>query len=160
MPTVDAEALEATLESGDSVFLDTSLLIAATLEVHPSHHVSARTIHRLMSEDARLCISPQICREFLVVLTRQPIRGRRIELEEALATLHPWTVACTVLDELELVHHTCMDLVRRFDVHGKQIHDCNIVATMTTFDVRVLATRNPADFRRYHPEVSLIAIDG
>lgn len=45
-------------------------------------------------------------------------------------------------------------------VHGKQIHDCNIVATMTTYDVRMLATRNPSDFRRFHPEVSLIAIDG
>jgi predicted nucleic acid-binding protein len=155
----DAET-EAALESGASVFLDTSLLVAATVEVHPSHDAAADTVHRLISQDARLFISPQICREFLVVLTRQPIHGRRIDLDEALAALHPWTVACTLLDELEAVHRACVDLVRRFGVHGKQIHDCNIVATMATYDVRLLATRNPSDFRRFHPVVSLIAVDG
>lgn len=151
---------DAASETGASVFLDTSVLIPATVEVHPSHDAAAATVHRLMTQDSRLFISPQVCREFLVVLTRQPIRGRRIDLDEALAALHPWTVACTVLDELEVVHRVCLDLVRRFGVHGKQIHDCNIVATMTTYDVRLLATRNPADFRRFHPEVSFIAIDG
>jgi predicted nucleic acid-binding protein len=150
---------EASLESGAGVFLDTSVLIPATVEVHPSHDAAADTIQRLMSQDARLFISHQVCHEFLVVLTRQPVRGRTIDLEEALATLHPWLVACTFLDEIEAVHRKCLSLVRRFGVHGKQIHDCNIVATMSTYDVRLLATRNPADFRRFHPEVSLLAID-
>lgn len=150
----------ADAEAGAAVFLDTSVLIPATVEVHPSHAAAADTIHRLMSQDARLFISPQICREFMVVLTRQPLRGRSVDLEEALAALHPWTVACTVLDELEAVHRTCIDFIRRFGVHGKPIHDCNIVATMVTYDIRLLATRNPSDFRRFHPEISLIAIDG
>ena len=34
-------------------------------------------------------------------------------------------------------------------VRGKQVHDCNIVATMLTNGVRRLATRNATDFRRY-----------
>lgn len=76
--------LDTAFESGADVFLDTSVLIPATVEVHPSHEAAADTIHRLMSQDARSFISPQVCREFLVVLTRQPIRGRRIDLDEAL----------------------------------------------------------------------------
>ena len=43
-------------------------------------------------------------------------------------------------------------LVEGYDVHGKQVHDCNIVATMLGTGVTRLATRNPADFERYAPE--------
>jgi predicted nucleic acid-binding protein len=66
------------------------------------------------------------------------------------------TGAAVFLDTSVLVPAT----VEAHPKRRKQIHDCNIVATMITYDVRLLATRNPVDFRRFHPEVSLIAIDG
>jgi hypothetical protein len=45
-------------------------------------------------------------------------------------------------------------LVQQFEVHGKQVHDCNIVATMLAHGVRHLATRNAADFKRYESLIS------
>jgi predicted nucleic acid-binding protein len=38
------------------------------------------------------------------------------------------------------------------------VHDCNIVATMLAHDVRHLATRNAADFKRYESLISIEAV--
>jgi predicted nucleic acid-binding protein len=84
----------------------------------------------LFLDTSLLCISAQVCREFLVVLTRQPVSERVFRLDEALGALQLWTIACRVVDETELVLRELLSLVRQFDVRGKQIHDCNIVATM------------------------------
>jgi len=113
-----------------AVFLDTSLIVAATVAAHPSHDSAARFVDDLVSETGQLCISPQICREFLVVLTRQPVGNRVFTIEEAIAVLDMWTTGCLVLEENATVVQECLRLVRRHGVLGKQIHDCNLVATM------------------------------
>src|SRR4051812_29499544 len=110
-------------EQPQALFLDTSLLVAATVEVHPSHVVACAFVDGVVATEAQLHISPQVCREFLVVLTRQPVSGRTFSLDEALAALSVWTTGCAILDESEAVLQECLSLVRRFGVHGKQVHD-------------------------------------
>jgi predicted nucleic acid-binding protein len=61
---------------GEPLFLDTSLIIAATVAAHPGHAPSAAFVDAQVAEGRPLCISSQVCREFLVVLTRQPVSGR------------------------------------------------------------------------------------
>ena len=65
---------------------------------------------------------------------------------------------CQILDESEAVLNECLDLARRYAVHGKQIHDCNIVATMKVHGIRALATRNPSDFTRYGKEIVVVPV--
>ena len=65
---------------------------------------------------------------------------------------------CEILEEGEAVLLECLHLARRCAVQGKQVHDCNIVATMRVHGVRTLATRNPGDFKRYKDEISVVAI--
>ena len=60
------------------------------------------------------------------------------------------------MEENATVLHECLRLVRQYGVLGKQVHDCNIVATMRAHGVRYLATRNEADFKRY---ASLISVE-
>lgn len=142
----------------EALFLDTSLIVAATVEVHPSHAVAAAFVDGAIARGAKLHISPQVCREFLVVLTRQPVSGRTFTLEEALAALTVWTMGSSLLEESEAVLLECLSLVRRFGVHGKQIHDCNIVATMQVHGVHSLATRNPGDFKRFLDVIQVEAV--
>lgn len=104
-----------------------------------------------------LCISLQVCREFLVVLTRQPVSERVFSLDEALSALRVWTTGCRVLEETAGVLDQLLSLVQDHEVRGKQVHDCNTVATMLANGVRRLATRNAADFKRY---AGLIHVDG
>jgi predicted nucleic acid-binding protein len=153
-------AAEVELNADVAVFLDTSLVVAATVEVHPSHNAASELLDELVSQAEQVCISPQICREFLVVLTRQPVSGRVFSIDEAIRALEVWTTGCLLLDENEAAVRECPSLVRRHGVQGKQIHDCNIVATMMAHGVRRLATRNPADFKRFHQEISILAVSG
>jgi predicted nucleic acid-binding protein len=132
-----------------AIFLDTSLIVAATIEAHPSHARAAAFVNGAVGAGLELCISPQVCREFLVVLTRQPVSDRIIGLEEALAALEVWTTDCRLLPENHAVLEELLSLVQRYQVRGKQVHDCNIVATMRASGVTYLATRNAADFKRY-----------
>jgi predicted nucleic acid-binding protein len=43
------------------LFLDTSLIIAATVDVHPAHQVATSYIDKAVSDGLDLCISPQVC---------------------------------------------------------------------------------------------------
>ena len=130
-------------------FLDTSLLVAATVEVHPSHNVAAEYVDQAVADGVNLCISPQVCREFLVVLTRQPVSNREFSLDEALEALKVWTTGCRMLDEGQATLDELLLLVAAHAVRGKQVHDCNIVATMRANGVARLATRNASDSKRY-----------
>lgn len=141
-------AAEPTLSESE-LFLDTSLSIAATVDVHPAHQVAASYIDRAVGGGLELCISPQVCREFLVVLTRQPVSERVFGLDEALSALRVWTTGCRVLEETAGVLEQLLSLVQNHEVRGKQVHDCNIVATMLANGVHRLATRNASDFKRY-----------
>lgn len=141
----------------EPVFLDTSLLIAASVGAHPGHEAARQHVASLVAAGSPLCISPQICREFLVVLTRAPVAGRVFTVDEALHALEPWRHACNLLEENERSVVECLTLIEQHQVRGKQVHDCNIVAVMIAAGVSHIATRNPGDFIRY-AEIQVTAI--
>lgn len=141
-----------------ALFLDTSLIVAATVEAHPSHIAAAEFIDDAVARPSVLYMSPQVCREFLVVLTRQPVSGRTFTVDEAHSALSVWMTGCEILEESEAVLMECLALAQRYAVQGKQVHDCNIAATMRVHGARTLATRNPSDFKRYKDEISVVAV--
>lgn len=51
-----------------------------------------------------------------------------------------------------------LSLVEEHDVIGKQIHDCNIVATMLTNNLSKILTNNSSDFTRFSSLVEIITI--
>ena len=141
--------------AADPVFLDTNVLVAASVAERPSHASATTLLAKLTAEQTPYCISHQVCREFLVVLTRTPVSGREFTVEEALQALDVWMSACVVLDENAAVLVELLALVRDHQVKGKQVHDANIVATVRAKNVRRLATLNVADFERYDNDISI-----
>jgi len=97
------------------VFLDTRLIVAATVEVHPQHDGACEYVDRTVADGLQPCVSLQVVREFLVVLTRQPVSGRVFDLVESLAALEVWMTGCWVREENHAVLRECLDLVRRCD---------------------------------------------
>lgn len=140
---------------GERVLFDTSLLIAATVKPHPGYEASRAYLARAQAEGAVMCICPQVCREFQVVLTRQPVAGVTFTVEQALETLDLWMGASRFFEETRAVVEVWQDLVRRYAVRGKQVHDCNLVAVMLEHGIKRLATRNAADFARYDDEIAV-----
>ena len=145
--------------AGKPTFVDTSVIVAASVAEHPSHGVAREAIEQLVRDRAPLCISPQICREILVVLTRQPVAGRTFTTEESLAVLGGWRRATNLLAENGASVNAVETLVERHGVRGKQVHDCNIVAVMPVNKIGRLVTRNPADFKRFK-EIAVEPVSG
>jgi predicted nucleic acid-binding protein len=50
-----------TTMAADPVFIDTNVLVAAAVDVHPSHGVAAAYIARIAAEGGAACISGQVC---------------------------------------------------------------------------------------------------
>ena len=143
------------MTGAEAVFLDTNVLVAATVEAHPSHQLATALLGRIADRAAAVCVSPQVCREYLAVLTRAPVEGRTFTNGEALEALTVSLEGCAVLDETVAVLDGLLDLVARRGVRGRQVHDANIVATMVAHRVTRLATLDSTDFRRFEDLVSL-----
>ncbi len=141
--------------AADPVFIDTNVLVAAAVDLHPSHAVAAAYLARVAAEGGAACISGQVCREFLVALTRGPVADRVFAVEEALSVLDRARASFVVLAEDEAVLREFLELVRRHDVKGKKLHDANIVATMRTNGVGKLATLNAPDFQRFDQDIAV-----
>lgn len=139
----------------DPVFLDTSLIVAASVNFHPGYPASASYLAKLDDENTPLCISPQICREFISALTRKPIGGKLFAVAEAVDALAAWRKISILLEEDEATIDEWSRLIADHQVRGKQVHDCNIVATMLAHGVTRLGTRNPTDFGRYDDLVQI-----
>ena len=56
--------------AASAVFLDTNVLVYATVASAPLHLIAAEAIERLEQEGGELWISRQVIREYLAVLTR------------------------------------------------------------------------------------------
>jgi predicted nucleic acid-binding protein len=141
--------------AGDPVLLDTSLLVAASVKRHPANLLAEDFLDKLDAVGTPTCVTPQVCREFLVVLTRQPVSGRSFTVAEALDALDEWKSVSTMLDEGEDTVQELLRLVAKHQVRGKPVHDCNLVAVMIKNGVKRLATRNPDDFKRFEPEITI-----
>ncbi len=51
--------------------------------------------------------------------------------------------------------HHWRQLVDRYDVRGRQVHDARLVAVMLTYDITHLLTLNAADFYRFE-EITVV----
>lgn len=83
--------------AGDPTFLDSSVVIAASVAPHPSYEVAGQFLKGLGAGGVVTCVSPQVCREFVSVLTRQPVAGKTFTTPMALAALDAWLGSCVLL---------------------------------------------------------------
>jgi len=133
----------------DRCMVDTNLLVYATIDEAPKCEEVRQWVERLQKSGIQLCATPQIYREYLVVLTRGSVFERRFTTDEALAALDGIRPAFRTLSPTSETFEECTSLMRRHAVRGKQIHDANIVAVMRTYGLKGLATYNQNDFRRF-----------
>jgi predicted nucleic acid-binding protein len=130
--------------------VDTNVLIYSTVKGNPWHEEARNWLIALRNQDVMLCATPQILREYIVVLTRGQVFERQFSVDEVLETvdgLLPWL---RILDETDKTSGLLRELVRRYQVRGKKVHDANIVAVMVAHNITHLATYNRADFDGFH----------
>jgi predicted nucleic acid-binding protein len=137
----------------ERIFLDTSILVPASVLEHPANGMTLSFLTHLGEKPFSACISPQICREFMAVLTCSPFAGRLFSIDEALRAIAPWVNACTMLEMDDEVAAEAFRLIDEYDVRGKRVHDAFIAATMLSHRVKRLVTRNADDFKAFAQEL-------
>jgi predicted nucleic acid-binding protein len=138
------------IPAGETVFLDTNVLVAATDESRPFHEVARKLIARGRFVGLPGATSGQVIREYLVVATR-PLSANGLGLNpaDALGNIGKMTRHLQFCEESESVSLRLRGLVGARDISGKAIHDANIVATLMEQGIELLATENPEDFAGY-----------
>jgi predicted nucleic acid-binding protein len=142
----------------ETVFIDTNILVYATDDESPFHAKSLGIIKQLMTDGIDFAISPQIVREYLVVLTR----GLPPEDPARSAALHnvgKFIEAFTLLAENSESVARLQSIIENCAVGGKQIHDANIVAVMQVHGVKRLLTYNLDDFKKYDEWIEILGLD-
>ena len=132
---------------GETVFLDTNVLLTAT-DRSRRHHDDARRILELANRSGiHLALSGQVLREYLVVATRpQDANGLGLSAEDALANAAKIRSRAVLCEETAAVTARLESLVRIHNLTGRRIHDANIVATMQAHGVSTLVSDNAGDF--------------
>ena len=136
--------------------VDTNVLVYATVEAAPLCEEARIWMATLQWQNVELCVTPQICREYLVVLTGDPVFDRDFTPTEALDVLAQVRQSLRLLIPSEEVLGELFRLVRRYEVAGKRIHDANIIAVMNTKGISHLATYNRGDFASFD-EITLLS---
>lgn len=130
-----------TIPAGEPLFLDTNLLVYASMSVSPLHAVARRAIETREAAGVPLVISRQVLREFLATLNRPQIGILVATLAEQ---VRRFEARFRVLADSAAVTAALLTLVEQN--MGRRVHDANIAATMQVGGVRQLLTNNPADF--------------
>lgn len=138
----------------DKVFFDTNILVYLSNEDAPFHAGAVRKFKEFMKDGAEIWISRQVLREYAVVMSRPENVERPLKSSEIAEDLNKWQKIFNVGDETNEVTQSLIDLLKRYDLRGKRIHDANIVATMITYDIKNIFTYNTSDFRMFK-EISI-----
>lgn len=136
--------------------VDTNVLVYATVDAAPLCDESRLWMAELQRQNVELCVTPQICREYLVVLTGDPVFDRDFTSAEALDVLAQLRKSLRLLFPSQEALDELFRLVRQYEVAGKRIHDANIVAVMGAKEISHLATYNRQDFAQFE-EVTLLS---
>jgi predicted nucleic acid-binding protein len=139
------------------LFVDTNILVYATRRSSSFHHVSRQALLNARQAGERLCVSRQVLREYLAVVTRPQPGVVPFTIEKALTRIELFARAMAMLEDGPTVTAELVALCRTVPLGGRQVHDANIVATLLAHGGRRLLTFNVGDFARFRPRIELVA---
>lgn len=135
---------------GDLLFLDTNILLSATVDSRPDHHPCRELFRAAPASGVHLVTIPQVFREYLAVATRpREGNGLGMSTDDALHNVGSFRTRVHLLAEAEEIAGELVDLIRRLAISGKRIHDANLIAAMRVHRVHTLITANLDDFARF-----------
>ncbi|MFN8512579.1 MAG: PIN domain-containing protein [Chloroflexia bacterium] len=141
-----------------SVFVDTNVLLRATIAAMPLHREAADLVADQQSRGATLWISRQVLREYLAVVTRPQTFAVPLSAADAISRVQAFQSLFVVADDTVNVTTQLLLLLRDYPTGGKQVHDANIVATMLAYNIDTLITQNIDDMQRFSDKIAIIQL--
>lgn len=149
METMDANA----------IFIDTNVLVYATVVNAPLHEIARQVLQNLSAAGNDLWISRQVIREYLATLSRSQTFTTGLSIATLVADVQYFENQFLVAEDNFQVTQNLLNLIEQVPTAGKQIHDANIVATMQAYNIPILLTHNVADFKRFTPLITLLPLE-
>ncbi len=130
-----------------SYLADTNLILRLADPDSNQHAVATQALARLLGRDDEVYLTPQNFIEFWAVATR-PVEANGFgwTSERAAKEIAELQERFPVLPDSPEVFVRWLDLVQRFPVHGKRVHDARLVAVLQAHTVEHLITFNTSDF--------------
>ena len=144
--------------AANSIFIDTNVLVFATIPTSPFHSPAIAALHRAALAKDDTWISRQVLREYLVLLTRPGVLPSPLAGNLAVKQVAALSAVYHVADETAGVTAELQRLVGNGFASGKQVHDANIVATCLAYGIPRLLTHNVVDFKRYASMITIEAL--
>ncbi len=133
--------------------VDTNILLEACNNARPYHAWALD----LLQQRNNLWITAQIAREFLVVATRPTeVNGLGLSTDDALKNIDEFRRFVQMAPEEKPSLQYLIELVRKYKITGKKIHDAAIVATMQATRIGAIITLNPKDFRTFESMITIV----
>jgi predicted nucleic acid-binding protein len=140
------------------VFIDTNILVYATMSQSPFHSRAQAALRTLDSNRDELWISRQIIREYLAVLSRAQASSGAVAPADLIKEVESFLKQYAIAEDGPDVTAKLLDLLLLIDTGGKQVHDANIVATMLVHGIGTLLTHNVSDFTRFSPLITVVPL--
>ena len=122
-------------------FIDTNVSLTATDESRLHHRDAGRLLGESGIHGLHPAASGQVLREYLVVATRPlDANGLGLPVRDATANASEFLRCIRLHDQTEEVARRLHQLGLACGLHGKRLHDANIVATMSAHGLRALST--------------------
>jgi len=146
------------MTGADSVFIDTNVLIYASIPESPLHDVALSAIQTVEQAGRNIWISRQVLREYLATLTRPQAFGDPIPVELVIQEVRQFQTRFQVAEDNPQVTERLLALMAEVAIGGRQVHDANIVATMQVYGVNELLTHNTVDFNRFSEVITVLPL--
>ncbi|MDP9313743.1 MAG: PIN domain-containing protein [Chloroflexota bacterium] len=142
----------------DRMFLDTNILVYATISAAPLHAVALRAVVDREQAGVELWVSRQVLREYLAVLTRPQTFTPPIPIMTLVAQITHFMHRFQVAGEDTTTTAHLLTLLQTLPTGGKQVHDANIVATMQANSIDQLLTHNVTNFSRFAGLITIVPL--
>lgn len=146
------------MTDAEPLFIDTNILIYANVATAPLHEPALNAIRNAHRAGRSLWISRQVLREFIAARTRPQTFAQPSDPKVVIERVGYLESHFQVADDTADVTDQLIELMRDFQIGGKQVHDANIVATMQAYRIPALLTHNTNDFERFSKVIRIESI--
>ncbi len=149
-----------TTGAGSPVFIDTNVLVYASVVEAPHHAVALNAVQSREQAGQALWISRQVLREYLATLSRPQTFSMPLAPAVLTAQVRLFEARFRVAEDGPDVTARLLALLEQIPVGCRQVHDANIVATMLAYNVLDLLTFNAGDFQRFAGLITILPLPG
>lgn len=135
-----------------SCLCDSNLLLRLSQQGHAQNREAQHATQTLLRRRERVCVFPQNLTEYWAVATRPPeSNGLGLSVADAFDEVQRIKQAFEFVADTPAIYPLWEQIVVRFGVQGKQVHDARLVAAMQAHGIGQVLTFNTSDFVRCAP---------